>query len=267
MEDPTGLGGSCSCGRFQYAVLVPSDASARSQAQVHFGTGSADRRSQASLLTAWLRVPLPWYRSSTVSFFPDETHNHIAKTFVPVDEPACQRKFCGFCGTHLTYWTEDPEDEKDFMNVTLGSLGARDLHALDQLGLLPNRSEESSPGQTASPKGSGGDAESRLVAPQLRDTVERSKRSGQTGGITWFEEMIRGSELGHHSNRRKGHGQSADGTTTVMWEVSEYFEDHTDENNDKKAAVDQSSAGAEDTTTGAKRRKIEIEDHDSDMKD
>ena len=62
-------------------------------------------------------------------------------------------------------------------------------------------------------------------------------------------------KLKHYSLRGKQRGET-------NWD-----EDHTDENNDKKAAVDQSSAGAEDTTTGAKRRKIEIEDHDSDMKD
>ena len=37
------LRGSCSCGRYNYIVQIPGNASARNQAHVHFGTGGLDR--------------------------------------------------------------------------------------------------------------------------------------------------------------------------------------------------------------------------------
>lgn len=37
------LRGACSCGRYKYAVLVPSDATAKGKASVHFGTSDLDR--------------------------------------------------------------------------------------------------------------------------------------------------------------------------------------------------------------------------------
>lgn len=37
------LRGSCSCGRYKYIIQIPGDASARSQADVHFGTGGLER--------------------------------------------------------------------------------------------------------------------------------------------------------------------------------------------------------------------------------
>lgn len=37
------LRGSCSCGRYNYIVHIPTDPVTRSQAYVHFGTGDLDR--------------------------------------------------------------------------------------------------------------------------------------------------------------------------------------------------------------------------------
>ena len=48
-----------------------------------------------------------------------------------------KRHFCGFCGTPLSYWSENPKSEAEFISLTLGSLVGDDLRDLDELGLLP----------------------------------------------------------------------------------------------------------------------------------
>ncbi|KKA18819.1 Uncharacterized protein T310_7228, partial [Rasamsonia emersonii CBS 393.64] len=135
------LRGGCSCGRNQYMIVIPDDDSV-GRAEVIFDSSRDHRRFQGAPLTAWLRVPLTWYRSQTYSYYPDETHAAIRRTFTPVHAPHSQRNFCGFCGTPLTYWTESPPEEADYMSVTLGSLFSDDLRMLEDLELLPRDSTE-----------------------------------------------------------------------------------------------------------------------------
>lgn len=54
--------------------------------------------------------------------------------------------------------------------------------------------------------------------------MHRSTRSGRLGDLDWFEELIDGSRLGRTQKTRRGAGLSADGTTQVSWEISEYVE-------------------------------------------
>lgn len=213
-------------------------------------------KSHASVLSAWLKVPLTWYQSVTVSHFPDERHDHIARTFTPNQQPGCQRKFCGFCGTHISYWTEEPVSEQNYMNITLGSLRRRDLSALEDLDLLPDDVDLSDSNilgaEDARDTRVGSIVAEQTVVPSSDSGVVQTSRSGTSGGISWFEDMIQGSQLGHHSKRRKGHGTSADGTTTVTWEVSEYYEDGEE---------------AEQPVIGSKRKAEDIEQDDTKMKD
>lgn len=147
------------------------------------------------------------------------------------------------------------------MNITLGSLSAKDLLALEDLNLLPedvdsretNEAESGAVQLTRDIEPSTGSSE-KAVVPTEEGGYLRSSRSGTTGGISWFEDMIQGSQLGHHSKRRKGHGTSADGTTTISWEVSEYYDGDDDDN-------------GESSTTRAKRKAGEIEGDDTTMRD
>ena len=119
--------------------------------------------------------------------------------------------------------------EQEFINITLGSLGVRDLLALEGLDLLPEdvKVEPERINQTKQPSEavSMGCAttESSTVATSSENVPSRNSRAGTSGGITWFEDMMQGSQLGHHSKTRKGLGTSADGTTTISWEISEYY--------------------------------------------
>ena len=142
------------------------------------------------------------------------------------------------------------------MNVTLGSLRERDLLALEDLDLLPevvdleqpsgNEMAVSAPAQVGEPSS----AEQSVMPSASEGGMTHSSRSGTSGGIRWFEDMIQGSQLGHHSKRRKGYGTSVDGTTTVSWEVSEYYEGGEEEGQ---------------TLSSAKRKAGQIEGDDTTM--
>ncbi|KKZ61114.1 hypothetical protein EMCG_04259 [[Emmonsia] crescens] len=250
MDRDRTLRGSCFCGRIQYAIVIPH--SSVTQAEVYFDTSSDRRRNQATPLTAWLRVPLDWYRSSTTSYFPDETHSAIRRTFIPPNAPHSQRHFCGFCGTPMSYWSEDPPEEADFMSVTVGSLFSEDQDALEDLDLLPADVDSdveagsaaaaaaaatpttatataTSPGPgpgTPVPVTSTAASASTQLAPRFIEShVSVKHRFGVVNGIPWFEEMMQGSRLGRVGKRRRGVGISADRSTRVEWEVSEWHDD------------------------------------------
>ena len=163
---------------------------------------------QASPLSAFLRLPLSWYHSTTFSFFPDETSAAIHRVYTPPAQEHSKRHFCGFCGTPLSYWSEEPRSEADYIHVTLGSLSSEDLGDLEELGLLPD--PEDKPASPAAPSSeAGGDA-----APAGRETLS----------LPWFDSMVAGSQLGK-IRTSKGTSQSRDGKVTVEWEVVEWTAD------------------------------------------
>ncbi|KAK5049480.1 hypothetical protein LTR84_004409 [Exophiala bonariae] len=238
--------GACNCGRNVYSITVPQDALER--AEVYFDGSSESRRSQATPLTAWLRIPLPWFSSSTQALFSDETHSSIRKVFSPLHAPHSKRVFCGYCGTHLSYWTEQPASEAEYLSVTLGSLSTEDLEALHELDILPSDTDaESAPSsemqQTHQGTVSGEESNSQLIT--------RSQRSGTTEGLSWFEELLEGSRLGRGQRTRRGQGVSADGSTRVEWEVSEYFDGGIEEPDAKQS-----------TTASSKRKLDEVVEGD-----
>lgn len=147
----------------------------------------------------------------------------------------------------MSYWTEEPASERDFMNIFLGSLNKRDLLALEDLDVLPEDVDveavaQQDDAQEAKTSSISSERPASQVVTQTSSGLLRTSRSGVTGGISWFEDMMQGSQLGQHSTRRKGHGTSADGTTTISWEVSEYYDD----NEDRSLPVSTSKRKAED---------------------
>ncbi len=120
------------------------------------------------------------------------------------------------------------------MNITLGSLLAEDIRALQDLDLLPEDFEP----DDIQPPGQG------VIAAQSTQqdsqALTQTQRSGRSGGISWFEELLEGSRLGRVQNLRRGVGLSSDGSTRVEWEISEFYDDG---NEDSELA-----------STGAKRK-------------
>ncbi|KAF4979620.1 hypothetical protein FZEAL_4177 [Fusarium zealandicum] len=196
------LRGGCQCGRNRYIIAVPQDGI--TQAQVLFNTEPVHQIPLATPLAAYIRVPLSWYHSTTYAFFPDETHTLIRRVYTHPSQQHSKRHFCGYCGTPLSYWSEDPRSEAEYINLTLGSLLREDLRDLEDMGLIPEEEDrpETEPEQSAAVVG--------------RNTALR-----QSYGVPWFDGLVEGTRLGsmRHS---QGVKRSQDGSVRVEWEIIEY---------------------------------------------
>ena len=206
MAEVSSLQGGCSCGRNEYLIFTPSIAESL-QLVLHDEVASGKHlflRSLASLLirsagrVPSLRVPLSHIHSSTCAYYPDESHNAIRRVFTPRHAPHSKRHFCGFCGTPLTYWSEDPKEEAEWVYVSLGSLRNKSIEALETAGFLSGTRDA--------------DENTHVI---------RTGQDGEIRGPAWFEEMIEGSELGR-MKRRRGGQTSADGKSKVEWEIVEF---------------------------------------------
>lgn len=207
-------------------------------------------------MTAWLRVPLDWYQSHTASYFPDETPSDIRRTFVPPRLPHSKRNFCGFCGTPLTYWSEEPREEAEYVSVSVGSLFWEDQKALEDLELLPTDAD------TDDDVDESFGLESSAVVPASSSSnpihtgfsgfpFSVTHQTGIFGGIPWFEEMIEGSQLGRVAKRRRGMGSSRDNSLKVEWEVSEWHSEGPTEGQVEEVGTDSTHTG---TRTSVKRK-------------
>ncbi|KAH8815652.1 hypothetical protein F5884DRAFT_773086 [Xylogone sp. PMI_703] len=211
------LRGGCSCGRNQYTVIIPQNAT--EVPQVLFDNDPLHRRSQATPLSAWLRVPLSWYHSATYAFFDDETHNSIRRSYTSPLEQSSKRYFCGFCGTPLTYWSESPPSEADYISLTLGSLTGPDLRDLEDMGVLPKEAFDSDSDERTGPE-TVVIGESNQLEPEIEEREI----------VPWFETLVQGSRLGK-IRRSKGQRRSNDGRTRVEWEIVEWTDDGGDGEN------------------------------------
>lgn len=140
----------------------------------------------------------------------------IRRTYTAPQEQHTLRHFCGFCGTPLTFWSEEPRTEADYIQLTLGSLCSEDLGDLEDLGLIPEPESPPTPTDTTMAAAD----ESRVAVYDGRDTI---------GALPWFDTLVEGSRLGTMKTT-KGSGQSRDGSVRVEWEIVEYTEDDGDGN-------------------------------------
>lgn len=197
-------------------------------------------------MSAHIRVPIEWYHSATFSFFPDETAAMIRRVYDNPFEGHTRRHFCGFCGTPLTYWSEWPRGEANYIQVTMGSLCREDVGDLEELGLVtetPTSPSSSSPrgpsrgspveggvsntGMTA--EGDSGYQQQQQPTTAIGGTSSALARGGrETTTIPWFDTLLEGSRLARRVRSTRGSRQSADGTTRVEWEIVEYTDDPSD---------------------------------------
>ncbi|ESZ93726.1 hypothetical protein SBOR_5911 [Sclerotinia borealis F-4128] len=203
------LQGGCSCGRNKYTIHIPQNSG--DGAKVFFDSSNLHRRSQAAPLSAWLRVPLAWYHSTTYAFFDDESHHLIRRSYTPPSEQYAKRHFCGFCGTPLSYWTEEPAAHADYISLTLGSLASSDLRDLEELGLLPKEALE--------------DAQNDKQT--IESVISRTENNGGgEQGLPWFETMVQGSRLGKMRTSRGT--RTSNGRIKVDWEIVEWTAEDED---------------------------------------
>lgn len=190
-------------------------------------------RAQATPLSAWLRVPISWYQSSTFAFFEDESHTSIRRTYTSPLETNAKRCFCGFCGTPLSYWNELPKsDEAEYISLTLGSLNGSDLRDLEELGLLPKEAVEDAA------------HDQEKIAPFV------GKTGDEIEGLPWFDTLVEGSKLGK-MRKDRGRRTSLNGKWTVEWEIMEWTADE----------------GEVDNVSPGKRKHAVVEDEDASMVD
>ncbi|KAH9906450.1 hypothetical protein F4778DRAFT_649931 [Xylariomycetidae sp. FL2044] len=227
MSPPKILRGSCHCGRNQYVVQIPAGASPDA-AQVIFDSNAPHRISSASPLSAFIRVPLSWYHSQTFAFLDDESRSSIRRFYSHPAEQHAMRHFCGFCGTPLSYWSEEPRSEADYIQLTLGSLLTEDLHDLEEFGLIPNESED--------------DAMHIVPVSAPRHTAILSGRD--ITSIPWFESMLSGSRLGNMHTTRTIRA-SRDGRVRVEFEITEWTANED---------ADDDGATSESSNTGKRKR-------------
>ncbi|KAK0623241.1 hypothetical protein B0T14DRAFT_564626 [Immersiella caudata] len=228
------LRGRCLCGRNRYIIAFPKNSTQLPQVLFNNNGGSP--------LSAYLRVPLQFYFSTTLPLFPDETTSMIYKVY-PSDHE--QRRFCGFCGTPLSYWSEEPRSEADYIQLTLGSLFPEDLADLEELGLLP---EPESDGDDVELEAKGKDQDTKMLSGD-EDDGERSLVIRETvGGLPWLDTLTDGSRLGT-LRAAKGSHTNRGGTVRVEWEIMEWTEDDvpgTARNGKRKLGDRDSGAGVGD---------------------
>ncbi|OHF00118.1 hypothetical protein CORC01_04526 [Colletotrichum orchidophilum] len=229
------LRGGCHCGRNRYIIDVPEGTTEK--AQVLFYTDSKHRVPLATPLAAMIRVPLSCYHSSTHALHPDERHSMIRHVYESLSHHPSKRNFCGFCGTPLSYWTERPPTEANFIHLTLASLRDEDLRDLEEWGLIPEFEEP----------------EGQPAFPTTTTVVGR-----ETRGVPWFEGMIEGTRLGNlRHSQVVDHGK--DVKIRVEWEITEWTDG--DDASDVAPAAD----GDVDMTTNhpGKRKMNDREDEDA----
>jgi hypothetical protein len=151
----------------------------------------------------------------------------------------------------LTFWTDTPENEAEFMSVALGSLLGDDLRLLEDLQILPPDEDLSEQTVTET-------VPTNLVtrttetAPTAAAPSSSSSRisyyAGTLAGVPWFEEMIEGSRLGRIMRSRRGIGISGDDTKTFEWEISEWQDTDTGRQPTRVVASGSAKRKAEDMT-------------------
>lgn len=161
---------------------------------------------------------MSWYKSATYAYCDDETHATIRRSYTHPDQQDCKRYFCGYCGTQLSYWSESPVAEAEYIHLTLGSLVHEDLHDLEELGLIPDDTDSDEPeAEEAAADDETAEEPTESDAAVLRESF----------GVPWFEELVKGTRLGHLRRRQGGH-RSRDGSVQVKWEIIEYSDDADD---------------------------------------
>ena len=147
------------------------------------------------------------------------------------DDPTSIRHFCGFCGTPLAYWSENPREESEFISLTLGTLREHDLRDLEELGVVPE------------------DAATEL---EPTETTEITTLTDLGSGVPWFESMVSGSRLGtmqRSSGRRRGNNWS------IEWEITEWTEDGAP----AASPLPESTSESADKTAGKRKPDDSVE--------
>lgn len=198
-----------------------------------------------------------------------------------------RRQFCGFCGTPLSFWSETPQPEADYILLTLGSLNPYDLDELDEWTGIVDESEEEEDGdvgdddeavEEGDEKDAFGENQNQTADSHRRAALGNGplERITSTTGIPWLDSYVEGSRLARHllrqqklklkqRQRNREHAgvggarilrhdavsaQSADGSVRVEFEVQEWTEgDDLEEEEEEEEEKDVDNRDAEASGT------------------
>lgn len=195
-------------------------------------------------MTAFLKVPLLFFQSATVALFPDETHQSIRRTFSSPFRDHLRHQFCGFCGTQLSLWDDSSRDHDNYIWVTLGSLADEDVDKLEDMGILDAlESEGEDDGEAQRSAERSVESASSAVTRLSQDLVQR--------GAPWFESLVQDTAFGRIKRQKGGH-MSADGSSSVQWEVVEFTTgDDSEPGTPNKRKIDDMDAGEDESAMQA----------------
>lgn len=171
----------------------------------------------------------------------------IRRVYTHPTQEHSKRHFCGYCGTPLSYWSESPLSEAEYINLTLGSLMQEDLADIEDMGLL-------SDSESIEEKDKGGESSE---APEASVPATTTGAMGHTSlrasySVPWFEGLVESARLG---NMTRSHGikTTQDGKVKIEWEVVEFSGD--DESTDMSSLA----LGPSFAPTPAKRKRESTE--------
>lgn len=120
--------------------------------------------------------------------------------------------------------------------MTLGSLLTQDLHSLEDMGLIPDESDE----------------DEMEIVPAEVSASNKQLIGRDFTSIPWFEALVSGSRLGN-MRTSKGLHESRDGRVRVEWEITEWTAG--DDNGEEMESSESSSTG--------KRKRGDVEQNDA----
>ncbi|KAI9806539.1 MAG: hypothetical protein M1833_003726 [Piccolia ochrophora] len=194
------LKGSCSCGRYHFSVDLPADSP---QPRVLFSSAHSltlfvelkNSMPGPQRQPTLLRVPLANFQSTTFAHFPDESHTSIRRVYTPPQRPRSRHVFCGYCGASVSTWSEETQEEAEWICVTIASLREEGLEALEETGILDRTDLEKREG-------------------------ELTQREGEEEDLPWVEETT-----GAGMKKRVVKGKREEGGRRVEWEFTTLEED------------------------------------------
>lgn len=191
-------------------------------------------------------------------------------------EPHAQRHFCGFCGTPLSYWSERPRAEAEYIRVSLGSLLGEDLRDLEDMGLLSGMVDEESSSEVAAPTPPLAQSPMQTEEPESKMATQHPNTGDHDDldkgtllrsrhvPLPWFETLVAGSRLGgamlRHSRgvvEKDGSPGSGSGVR-VEWEIVEW-----EGGDDEKMEDADASGGGAETAAHHKRKMDQREAEDA----
>ncbi|KAF8417195.1 Mss4-like protein [Tirmania nivea] len=133
------ISGGCFCGRIKFTITPKPlteepDPAYGPPPHLFYCNCSQCRRQHASPLVPVIRLPLAWTSYTMHPMSATETSESILKVYNSTPG-VVERRFCGFCGTSMSYWSSASDEEKATLYIPIGALSDESQNILmEQVG-------------------------------------------------------------------------------------------------------------------------------------